>query len=339
MKAVLLEKPHEFKFIDIPEPTRPGPGEALLRVHRIGICGSDTGGYLGKMPFYNYPCIPGHELGVDVLEVGPGVTNVKPGDRCSVEPYMNCGKCIACRKGAVNCCITIKTIGVMLDGGMREKFILRADKLHPSRSLTHDQLALVEMLAIGCHAVNRGNPQKGENVLVIGAGPIGLSAVEFVRLAGARTIVMDISPQRLDLCRRMMGVTDLLTAGENVEQELRRLCGGDLPDLVIDATGNSKSMAAAMGYIAPTGRLVYVGISLGEVTFKHTVFHRPEGTLLCSRNALPADFSRIIHLMEQGRINTDPWITHRAKVDDIIGAFPTFTKPESGVLKAMIEIP
>ena len=176
MKALLLQQPGEFQRIEIDEPAAPGPGEALVRVHRVGICGTDLSGYLGKMPFFSYPRIPGHELGVEVLAVGPGVTNVKPGDRCAVEPYMNCGDCHACRKGATNCCANLKVLGVMTDGGLRDRFVLPADKLHPSATLTFEQLALVETLAIGCHAVDRSALAAGENCLVIGAGPIGLSA-------------------------------------------------------------------------------------------------------------------------------------------------------------------
>lgn len=339
MKAIVLEKAGEFRVVETGEPTKPGAGEALVRVHRVGICGSDTSAYLGKMPLFQYPRIPGHELGVEVLEVGAGVTNVRAGDRCSVEPYMNCGTCIACRKGASNCCANLKVIGVMIDGGMRQRFVVRAEKLHPARKLTFDQLALVETLAIGCHAVDRGNPQKGENVLVIGAGPIGLASIQFAKVAGAKVIVLDINAERLKFCKERMGVDETVAVSEKVEEELRGVIGGDLPDVVIDATGNAKSMANAFGLIAPTGRLVFVGIAPGEVALKHVVFHRPEGTLLCSRNALPKDFGRIISLIEEGRIDTSPWITHRSTFDRMIGDFPAFTRPESGVIKAMIEVP
>ena len=157
MRAIRLNQPREFAQIQIDEPAPPGPGQALVRTHCMGICGSDVGGYLGKMPFFKYPRIPGHELGVEVLAVGPGVDHVKPGDRCSVEPYMNCGKCFACRRGQGNCCQSLDVIGVMVDGGLRERFVIRADKLHPSTKLTYDQLALVETLAIGCLASDRGD--------------------------------------------------------------------------------------------------------------------------------------------------------------------------------------
>src|SRR5262245_21844587 len=181
MKALLLEKPETWRQIDIPKPHAPGAGEALLRVQRVGVCGTDISGYLGKMPFFSYPRIPGHELGVEVIAVGEGVTNVKPGDRCAVECYLNCQQCYACRRGFTNCCEHNKTLGVMCDGGLTERIILPARKLHVANKLTPDQCALVETLAIGCHAIDRGNPKPGENVLIVGAGPIGLSVIEFAR--------------------------------------------------------------------------------------------------------------------------------------------------------------
>src|SRR5256884_1343137 len=206
MKAIQLEKPVSFRPIEIAEPNQPGPGEALVRIHRIGICGTDFGGYLGKMPFFSYPRIPGHELGVEVLAVGDRVTNVKPGDRCSVEPYINCQQCYSCRRGHTNCCEAHKTLGVMCDGGMCERFLIPARKLHVSRKLAFEQLALVETLAIGCHAVNRAALQAQESCLIIGAGPIGLATLEFAKLTRAKVIVLDINEQRLDFCRRIMRV-------------------------------------------------------------------------------------------------------------------------------------
>ena len=343
MKAIQLEKPLSFRAVTIPEPAAPGEGEALVTIHRIGICGTDYSGYLGKMPFFSYPRIPGHELGVEVLATGPGVTNVKPGDRCSVEPYINCQKCYSCRRGHTNCCEAHKTLGVMCDGGMCERFLLPARKLHISRKLGFDQLALVETLAIGCHAVNRGNPRAGEHVLVIGAGPIGLSVIEFARLSGARTIVMDMNAQRLAFVREKMGVADTILlspdGGAQALAQLGEMTGGQLADVVVDATGSNKSMGGALAYCAYAGRLVYVGITQQEVSFLHApIMHRREITIMASRNALAPDFTRIISLIEDGRIDTRPWITHHAKFDDMIGVFPTWLKPESGVIKAVVEV-
>ena len=190
MKALQLTAPKEFKAIEIDEPEQPGPGQALIRTSRMGICGTDVSCYLGKFPFFDYPRIPGHELGVEVVAVGEGVDNVKAGDRCSVEPYLNCGKCHACSKGQVNCCENLKVFGVMMNGGLCERSLIRADKLHPSGKLSYEQLALVETLAIGCHATDRGAPKEGQHVLVIGAGPIGLATIEFSLLTGAEMTIM-----------------------------------------------------------------------------------------------------------------------------------------------------
>ncbi|HXE54623.1 MAG TPA: zinc-binding alcohol dehydrogenase family protein [Tepidisphaeraceae bacterium] len=341
MKAIQLEKPLSFTTIDLDEPPRPGPGEALVRVHHVGICGSDISGYLGKMPFYTYPRIPGHELGVEVLAVGPDVINVKPGDRCSVEPYMNCQHCIACKRGRTNCCTTLKVLGVHTDGGLRPRFIVPAHKLHPSAKLTLEQLALVEPLGIGCHAVNRGAAEKGEHALVIGAGPIGLSAIEFLKLAGSRITVLDMNEKRLDFCKTTMGVDHTIVAtGDGSElKTLEQITDGNLATLVIDATGSAKSMSNAFNFVGHTGRLVFVGITPADVTFPDPLLHRREMTLLSSRNAVPSEFKRIIQLIEEGKIDTRPWITHRTRFADLPGVFPSYTKPETGVIKAMVEVP
>jgi 2-desacetyl-2-hydroxyethyl bacteriochlorophyllide A dehydrogenase len=341
MKALQLEKPQQFRFIDTPEPAAPGAGEALVRIQRVGICGTDYSGFLGKMPFFSYPRIPGHELGVEVLAVGSGVANVRAGDRCSVEPYMNCGQCFPCRKSATNCCENLKVLGVMMDGGLTERLVLPARKLHPANKLSPEQCALVETLAIGCHAVNRGNPVAGEHVLVIGAGPIGLSVIEFAKLSGAKTIVMDLNEQRLEFVRTKMGVPDTICSkGDGAELEaLKQMTGGALAQVVVDATGSNKSMANAMTYCGFTGRLVYVGITQAEVAFPHApVMHRRELTLLASRNALPPDFTRIIKLIEDGKIDTRPWITHHARFGELIEKFPTFIQPETGVIKAIVDM-
>jgi len=351
MQALLLERPQAFRFIDIPEPPAPGPGEAVVRVHAVGICGTDYGGYLGKMPFFSYPRIPGHELGVEVEAVGAGVTNVKPGDRCCVEPYINCQKCHSCVRGLTNCCEHHQTLGVHCDGGLRRLFTVPARKLHVSPRLSHAQNALVETLAIGCHAIDRGAPTPGENVLVIGAGPIGLSAIEFAKVSGARVIVMDMAAGRLAFVREKMDIADTVTAqGHHAagtalgdasdEAAVAALTDGRMCDVVVDATGSNVSMANAMRFCSFGGRLVYVGITQAELSFPHApVMHRRELTLLASRNALSRDFARIIGLIEAGRIDTRPWITHHTPFADTIRAFPGFLEPTSGVIKAVVEMP
>ena len=340
MKAIRLEEPKNFQYVDVADPGQPGPGQVLVRTHRMGVCGTDLSGWLGKFPFFRYPRIPGHELGVEVLAVGEEVTNVVAGDRCSVEPYMNCGTCFACRRGQENCCCTLNVIGVMIDGGLCERFLIRADKLHSSKKLTYEQLALVETLAIGCHATNRGASQQGDHVLIIGAGPIGLATLEFTRLTGATVTVMDMVPSRLEFCQQNYGIEHTIPfKGDGSElAQMQAITNGDMYPVVTDATGNKHSMASAMKYVAHTGSLVYVGITTEEITFAHTTLHRPEITLKASRNAIPADFRRIIRLIEDGTINTTPWITHRTPFQNMVADFEAFTRPDTGVLKAIVDV-
>ncbi|EMB14686.1 zinc-binding alcohol dehydrogenase family protein [Rhodopirellula europaea] len=341
MKALQLSAPKQWEQIDIDEPSPPAAGEALVRIHRVGVCGTDLGGYLGKFPFFSYPRIPGHELGVEVVAVGEGVENVKVGDRCSVEPYINCQKCYSCERGLTNCCESHQTLGVMCDGGLTEKMILPARKLHPANNLSYEQSALVETLAIGCHAIDRANVTDKDTVLVIGSGPIGLSAIEFARVAGARVIVADLSQTRLDFVTNKMGVTDTIQfdGSEADIEKLEAMTDGRRADVVVDATGNHHSMRRAMEMAAFGGRVVYVGITQQDLQFPHAPFlHRRELTILASRNALTRDFSRIIQLIESGVIDTDPWITHHAKFEEVIESFPAWTDPESGVVKAVIHV-
>src|SRR5688500_4713137 len=178
MHALSLDQPERLRLTTRDEPASPPPpGHALVRVHRVGICGTDWHAYRGKQPFFTYPRVLGHELGVEVVEVNDASAAIRPGDRCAVEPYLNCGQCIACRHGKGNACANMQVLGVHRDGGMQQFLIVPANKLHPSSKLTLEQLALVETLAIGCHAVARGQLRKDESVLVIGVGPIGLSVL------------------------------------------------------------------------------------------------------------------------------------------------------------------
>ena len=343
MQAIEFTEPQKITVIDRPDEAAPGPGQALVRTHRMGICGTDLSCYLGKFPFFAYPRIPGHELGLEVIATGEGVFNVKAGDKCSLEPYVNDPDSPTSRKGSGNCCPSVQVIGVHNNGGLRQgAFLVPAHKLHPGNDLSYDQLALVETLAIGYHAVQRGNPQPGETVLVIGAGPIGLACLEFLKLMdGVTVVVMDMVQGRLDFCRENLGIphTIQVQADGSHLAALSDLTGGQLADVIIDATGSPRSMSTCFDYAAFTGRVVYVGITTSDLTFPHApVFHRRELTLLASRNALPGDFDHIIRLIREGKIDTGRWITHRLAFEDVPAQFARFTDPALGAIKAVIEV-
>lgn len=341
MRALQISDVKTWSFVDIPEPEEPRADEALVRVHRMGVCGTDVACYLGKFPYFEFPRIPGHELGVEVLKVGDGVNHLVPGMRCCVEPYLNCGKCDACLRGHTNCCEHNQTYGVMCDGGLTDQVILPARKLHPAGELSYSQAALVETLAIGCHAVNRAAPQPGQNVLVIGAGPIGLSVVEFAKLTGANVMVADVNQARLDFVARSMGIQHTILFGNDTtdEQAVRQCGDGRLADVVMDATGNAHSMVRALEFAAFAGRVVYVGITRDRLELHHSpTLHRRELTLLASRNALPTDFTRIIELIQKGTIDTRPWMTHEADFEELPQVFDSWLEPNSGVIKAIVRV-
>ncbi len=328
MKALQLAAPQKLIPIDLPELGTLGSDEVLVAVRSIGICGTDTAGYLGKMPFIDYPRILGHELGVEVLAVGEHVVTVQPGDRCAVEPYLYCGQCYACGQGRTNCCETLRVLGVHCDGGMCERLVLPAQYLHRHNTLSFDQLALVEMLGIGCHAVHRAAVSRGDSVLIIGAGPIGLTVLEFARIAEAQVSILELNATRRAFVQRQY--PDVCVLAEAPAEASAQL--------VFDATGNATSMANALRFARFTGKVVFVGITKEPVPLDDPLFHRRELTLLASRNAVASDFHRIFDLIKQGRIDTDAWISHRASFDDLPTAMADWVQPGSGVVKAVVSL-
>jgi len=344
MMQITMTKPGEWTIDEhAPCPPAPGKGQVLVRTGAIGVCGTDYHAFKGQQNFFTYPRIVGHELGVTVVAVGEGVDNVQPGDRCSVEPYYNCGDCVACRRGRGNCCTNISVIGVHEDGGMRDLFIAPAHKLHRSETLSLEQLALVETLCIGAHAVARAAVEDGENVLVIGAGPVGMGTAQFAKAAGGNVVVMDVVEERLAFIREQVGIEHTLNArGEGDAAPavaLPKVCGGDMPTCVIDATGNIHSMKAAFNFVAHGGRLVYVGHTKNQISFDNPLFHSHEMTVMGSRNALGADFDRVIALIEAGKVDVTPWITHRCELKDFVARFAEWKEFPKGLIKAIVSMP
>lgn len=330
MKTIVLEEAERLAAVSRDEPARPGAGEALVAVRRVAVCGTDLHAYQGNQTFFTYPRVLGHELAVEVLETGSGVSHVAPGDLCAVEPYLNCGDCPPCRSDRTNCCVSLEVLGVHVDGGLAEKLCVPARKLHPSKTLSLDALALVEMLCVGAHAVSRAALEPGCRALVIGAGPIGLGVMACASLAGARVIALDVAPERLEHCRTALGIEDTVQAGEGAAARVKELTDGHRADVVFDATGSPPSMEAAFGHVAHGGSLVLVGHANADISFSDPVFHGREMTLLASRNARPREFAQVIDAIEAGRIDTASWISHRSAFDDLVGDFPSYSTGRAG---------
>ena len=321
VKEIVLNRPGEFAERSVAAPQR-SEGEALVRVQRIGVCGTDLGAFAGRQPFFSYPRVLGHELGVEILEVPDNELEIRAGDRCALEPYLSCGSCRACELSRPNCCEDLKVLGVHIDGGMRPLMSVPVSLLHKSETLSLEQLALVETLGIGAHAVARSGLRKGQTALVVGAGPIGLGLIQFALTTGAEMRVLELGGLRREFVDRL-GVETIAEFD------------GIPADVVFDATGNVNAMEASFDYVAHGGKLVLVGLVQGSVSFDDPQFHRRELTVLSSRNSC-YEFPRIIRMIETGEIDTKPWVTHRLNLADVPAQFASLPgRPD--LVKAIIE--
>lgn len=333
MKTLVCLSPHHLDYSDKEMPLIK-PGYSLLRIQRIGVCGTDLHAFEGTQPYFEYPRILGHELAAIIEQTE--ATGFKKGDAVTIIPYLNCGQCIACRKGKPNCCVSMKVCGVHVDGGMCEYLSVPDTALVQNQGLTLDELALVEPLAIGAHAVRRAAVQENEFVLVVGAGPIGLGTMEFARIAGAQVIAMDIQDSRLNFCRDKLKIPYTVNARGDVMAELSRITNGDMPTVVIDATGNLKAINTAFQYLAHGGRYVLVGLQKENISFSHPEFHKRESTLMSSRNATRADFDQVIGCMSRKLVDPATYITHQIGFAQVKQNFEKFLDPNQLVIKAMI---
>jgi 2-desacetyl-2-hydroxyethyl bacteriochlorophyllide A dehydrogenase len=330
MKTITLEQPGRFAFTETAPPGAPGPGEVLVRVLTVGICGTDLHAFEGTQPFFTYPRILGHELAVEVVETGDGVGDFQPGDRCAVNPYMTCGECAACVRGRTNCCAQMRVIGVHSDGGMRDRILLPAKQMYKCAKLPPEQIPLVETLAVGFHAVGRAAAQPGERAIVAGAGPIGLSVAEFLRVAGADIAVIEKMPERLAFAARHFGLKRYYPSHEEARQEEPSM-------LVFDCTGDRGSMEQSIHLLQQGGKLIFVGLINDHVSLFDPDIHRREATILSSRNSVPAEHQRVLESMESGQVDVGAWPTECASPTIMPQRFPAWLHREAGVVKAVVD--
>lgn len=336
MQSLICKNPLEFGYESMPEPVLID-NHSLIRVKRIGICGTDLHAYEGTQPYFTYPRILGHELSGEIVQTkSPGFS---VGEPVTFIPYFNCEQCLACRSGKPNCCSSLKVFGVHIDGGMQEMILVPDSKLVKANGLSFDELALVEPLAIGAHGVRRAAINKGEFVLIIGAGPIGIGTMEFARIAGGRVIAMDINEDRLIFCKEQLGVEFTVNPkSSDAKVEIQTITKDEMPSVVIDATGNLSAINNAFSLMGHGARFVLIGLQRGDIIVNHPEFHKREGTLMSSRNATREDFEQVISCMAQQLIKPTTYITHRVGFYDIKSNFASWLRPETKVIKAMVEL-
>ncbi|MEM6550775.1 MAG: zinc-binding alcohol dehydrogenase family protein [Planctomycetota bacterium] len=329
MRTLTLEQPGTFAWLEEQGVAEPAAGEAAVRVHRIGVCGTDLHAFRGRQPFFSYPRVLGHELAVEVEAVGPDADAALVGQHCAVRPYINDESSRASQRGRTNCCPSMRVLGVHSDGGMRPRFTLPTKLLHPvdEGKLSLDAMALAEPLAIGCHAVRRGAPTAADRVLVIGAGPIGVAAMQFARRSCQSLTLLDLNEKRLAFCKERWAIDETLTA----------IPEGQRFDCVFDATGSPASMNKAFEYVDHGGKLVFVGLHTGEVTFEDPLFHSREMTLLASRNATADDFGMVLDGLMDGSIDAEAMVTRRLGFNDLDATFESLYE-DTELIKAVIEV-
>jgi 2-desacetyl-2-hydroxyethyl bacteriochlorophyllide A dehydrogenase len=337
MKAIVCEEPGRLAPADRPEPGPPAPGWAIVDVSHVGICGTDYHIYGGRHPFLEYPRVMGHEVSGRVSAVGDGVS-LPLGSLVVVNPYIACGTCGACRKGKPNCCMRIKVLGVHTDGAMCERIAVPAGNLYPAGDLPPDQAAMVEFLAIGAHGVRRSRAAPGATALVIGAGPIGLGAAVFARIAGQQVTILDTSAERIAFARDRLGFESVLVAGADIADRVSGLTGGEGFDVVYDATGVAASIEAAFAYVAHGGTLVLLSVVRDEITFSDPEFHKREMMVVASRNAVREDFEQVMACLGDGSIPAHAMLTHRTTLESAAADIPEWASDRKGLVKAMIDV-
>ena len=335
MKYIVCEKPGEFVLKEKQAPVRK-KGEALLKVTKVGICGTDLHAFAGNQAFFSYPRILGHELATRIAEIDENDKGLKAGDNVVVMPYISCGTCVACSKGKTNCCTSLQVLGIHTDGGMQEHITVPIDILIPAQGLNDNQMALVEPLAIGAHAVRRAQLKAGETIVVMGCGPIGLGLMKFAQIKGAKVIALDMNQKRLDYAKDVIGINHTVLAGDNAVQKISDITNGDLAAAVFDATGHRGALESGPDYMSHGGRYILVGLSKGELTFTHPAIHAKETSILCSRNAALKDFEHVISILNKGNFPVDSFITHNVDFTEMISNFDSWLNPATGVIKATV---
>lgn len=364
MLTVICETPGVLRAEEKDRPV-PAGDEVLLRVRRVGVCGTDMHIFSGNQPYLSYPRVMGHELS-GVVESAPEGVGLSPGDPVYVMPYLSCGTCVACRKGKTNCCVNIEVLGVHRDGAFVEYLTVPHQFVHKAEGVTLDQAAMLEFLSIGAHAVRRGEVEPAQRVLVVGAGPIGMAAMIFAGLRGATVTALDTRADRLAFCDEHIGVAatvqigaagahggdgatarasalatevaaEVATEVATDKARLSALTNGEFFDVVFDATGNAKAMERGFEFIAHGGKYVLISIVRDTITFSDPEFHKREATLLASRNATAEDFETVLKAMRAGQIPDRALNTHRLPLSDVPTRFADLLRPSASVVKAIVE--
>lgn len=337
MNQLTCVEPGKFQWEIVKQPIRK-PGEVLVRIKWIGICGTDLHAFEGTQPFFTYPRVLGHEISGEIVEVAHDETEFSVGDQVAIIPYIHCGKCGACISGKTNCCEKLSVLGVHSDGAMLEYIAISKSFIIRANDLPSMHLAMVEPLAIGAHGVRRAGVKTNDFVLIIGAGPIGLAAMAFARIKGAQVIALDFNQNRLDFCRDNWQVDFIIHGSEDVFSRLMEITSGNMPEIVIDATGNLNAINTGFKYLSHGGNYTLIGLQLGMLQMSHPEFHKREATLMSSRNATKQDFDFVLDCLRKKQIDLSSYISRKIHFSTLPEEFDEIVKPENKIIKAVVEM-
>lgn len=337
MKTVWIDKPYEIAVTDTDMPV-PGKGEALLKVLYGGICGADVASYTGNQPFTTYPRIPGHEFSAQIVSVPENDRNLKAGDIVTANPYFNCGSCYSCQRGFVNCCTDNQTMGVQRDGAFREYITMPVERIYDGKGLSAKELALVEPFTISYHALHRAPVKKGDKVLVVGAGPIGLFALIAAKAQGAEVYVADVLDGRLEKAMHFGAAGTINSGGLDIKEEAAKITGGNGFDVCVEACGLSVTFLACIDCAAFAANIILIGNGKKETTFLHSVLLKKELNVFGSRNSYPGDFRAVIDLIASGEVNVLDMVSEVYPLSRADQAFKALADNDGSLAKVLIEM-
>lgn len=336
MKATFISKPGKIEIKEVPMPETK-PGEALLKIKYVGICGADVASYTGNQPFTTYPRIPGHEFSAEIIEVPENNLGLKRGMIVTANPYFNCGKCYSCQRGFVNCCTDNQTMGVQRDGALCEYVAMPIEKIYDGKGLSAKELALIEPFAISWHAISRTEIKSTDKVLVIGAGPIGIFALICAKLTGARVYVADLLNKRLELAKGY-GADGVINVGDTcINDATESITDGNGFDVVIEACGLSQTFLDSIENVCFAGKVVLIGNGKKDTTFNHSVILKKELNIFGSRNSFKKDFEELIDVMNKGGMDLMKMVSAVYPIDKSDAAFKALANNDGSLAKVLIE--
>ncbi len=336
MKAVFISEPNKIEVKEVPMP-EVKPGEALLKIKHVGICGADVSSYTGNQPFTTYPRIPGHEFSAEIVEVPDNDLGLKKGMIVTANPYFNCGTCYSCKRGFVNCCTDNQTMGVQRDGAFCEYVAMPIERIYDGFGLSTKELALIEPFTISRHAVSRTRIMPEDKVLVIGAGPIGLFALICANLTGAKVYVADILEKRLNVATEYGAAGVINTSKTKLKEFTESITDRNGFDVVIEACGLSQTFLDSIENVCFAGKIILIGNGKKDTTFNHSIILKKELNIFGSRNSYKMDFVDLINIVKKGNIDLMKMISNIYPIEKADEAFKALANNDGSLAKILIE--